>query len=119
MSKSIAIVTDTSSDITQELIDKYNIFVVDAYVHFGTDTYRNRDMTLKEFYDRLDLATDDNYPKTSQASSHDFLTIYEKLKNEEYKHILSIHVSNRLSGTINSANVAAGMTEGIEINWLS
>lgn len=115
MVNKIAIVTDTSSDIPRELAKKNNIYVAEAYVQFGPQSFTSKDLTMEEFYQKVESSNKSNFPKTSQASAQDFMEIYENVKEEGYTSILSIHISNKLSGTINSANVAAGMIEDMDI----
>ena len=101
----IALVTDSTCDLNKEIIDKYNIKIVPLTVHFGT----------KEFVDGIDISpdsffkmieTDNNMPKTSKPSKYDFENTYESLL-KEYDYIMSIHVSKGLSGTYDSAALAA------------
>lgn len=118
MSSDIAIVTSTASDLPKDMAKKLGIYLVDTYVHFGTDTYRDRDLKIDDFHEKIRNTDKHSFPKTSQPSAQDFTEMYEKLKNQGYKTILSIHLSVKLSGTINSANVAAGMLEGIDIRLI-
>ncbi|MHA2098651.1 MAG: DegV family protein [Candidatus Kariarchaeaceae archaeon] len=115
MSAKVAIVTSTASDFPSEMAKELGVHVVDTYVHFGTDTYRNRDMEIAEFHERVRNSDKKDFPTTSQPSAQDFTEVYERLKNDGYTTIISIHISVKLSGTINSANVAAGMIEGLDI----
>lgn len=115
MSSEIAIVTSTASDFPPEMAKELGVHLVDTYVHFGTETYRNADMTMEEFHKKVENSTKQSFPKTSQPSPQNFTETYEALKNQGYKTIISIHLSGKLSGTLNSANVAAGMLDGIDI----
>lgn len=101
----IGLVTDSTCDLNKEIVDKYNIKIVPLTVHFGT----------KEFVDGIDInpdkffkmiETNNNMPKTSKPSKYDFENTYNQLL-KEYDHILSIHVSKGLSGTYDSAALAA------------
>ncbi|OLS27163.1 MAG: DegV domain-containing protein [Candidatus Heimdallarchaeota archaeon LC_2] len=115
MKSEIAIVTSTASDFPPEMAKKLGINLVDTYVHFGTETYCNADMTMDEFHAKVENSTKHTFPKTSQPSPQNFTETYEALKNQGFKTIISIHLSGKLSGTLNSANVAAGMLDGIDI----
>lgn len=115
MNSEIAIVTSTGSDLPPKMAKELGVSLVDTYVNFGTDIYRDRDMKIEDFHERVKKTDKHSFPTTSQPSAQDFTEVYEKLKNDGYKTILSIHLSVKLSGTINSANVAAGMLEGIDI----
>lgn len=115
MNSEIAIVTSTASDFPPDMAKKLGVHVVHTYVHFGTETYRNTDMTMEEFHSKVEQSTKHTFPKTSQPSPQNFTETYEALKNEGKKFIISIHLSGKLSGTLNSANIAAGMLDGIDI----
>ena len=98
---SIRVVTDSTSDIPQRLADALGIVVVPLNVHFGDDSYKDGiDITAEEFYTRLQGA--DQLPKTSQPSVNDFLQAYEHL-TAQGDDVISIHISEKLSGTLNSA----------------
>lgn len=105
MSKRIPIVTDSASDISPEQVNRYGITVVPITVNFADDSYADGiELTATDFYKRL--TTDDVLPKTSQPSPESFKMVYEKL-GQESDTIISIHISGRLSGTLNSAEIAA------------
>lgn len=108
MSK-ISIVTDSTSDIPQELMQKLNIYMVPLKVHFGEESYLDRkEMTAERFYKKL--AHSPSFPTTSQPSPNDFLNVYKKILNQDpTQSIISIHLSSALSGTYQSAIVAKSM----------
>jgi DegV family protein with EDD domain len=77
---------------------------VPLYVRFGDESYRDYvDLGPADFYRRLRVAAE--LPTTSQPTPQDFLAAYETLA--EYERIYSIHISGRLSGTAESARIAA------------
>ncbi|MCD6567311.1 MAG: DegV family protein [Dehalococcoidia bacterium] len=97
----IKIVTDSSSDIPSGLLDEMGITVVPLFVRFGQDTYRDGiDISRNEFYHKL--THDPNHPCTILPSPGDFLEAYRKLAVEAGG-IVSIHLSQKLSGTYQSA----------------
>ncbi len=97
----IKIVTDSTSDIPLELAKELSITVIPLYVRFGNKTYRDRvDISEDEFYEKL--INDPIQPTTSQPTPQDFAEVYEKISRES-DGILSIHISNKMSGTLNSA----------------
>ncbi len=105
MSK-IAIITDSTAYIPQELVDQYDIKVAASYSIWdgGKEMYRDGlEMTPSEFYARLKGSAD--IPSTSQATVTDFDEIYKPLVAEG-RPIVSIHVSPKLSGTLQSAALA-------------
>ncbi|MFC1997668.1 DegV family protein [Chloroflexota bacterium] len=103
MSK-VAVVTDSTGYIPQDLIDQYKIPVAPLVVIWGDETLRD-DIDIKpvEFYKRLETAK--VMPSTSQPPIPEFEKIFGKLDEEGYE-ILSILISNPLSGTIASAEQA-------------
>jgi len=101
----IALVTDSVCDLPMQFLTQEQIHLVPVRVVFGEDPLLDRvDITPTQFYQQLQTA--EEFPKTSQPKPADFLTLYRHLANT-YSSILSIHVSADLSGTWQSAVVAA------------
>jgi DegV family protein with EDD domain len=101
----VKIVTDSTADIPQNLIEEFGITIVPLYLLFGEETYRDKvDMNEDEFYQKL--LSDPLHPTTTQPTPEDFTNIYEKLATETDS-IVSIHISSKLSGTCNSATQGA------------
>lgn len=95
------VVTDSTCDLPMELIKQLGVTVVPCNVHFGEDNLRDGvDIDSETFYRRL--VTDKIHPLTSQPSVGAFAEAYQKSDSD----VLSIHVSSKLSGTLNSANQA-------------
>lgn len=106
MSK-VAIVTDSTAYLQDDLLATYNISVVPLVVIWGTETlHDNVDIGPKEFYDRLSKAK--IMPSTSQPTVKAFADVYEKLHAEGYE-ILALVLSAALSGTMDSATQAKAM----------
>ena len=102
---SIRIVTDSTADIPKEIAAELNIEVVPLNVHFGPDTFKDGiDLTTDAFFNKLVEGPD--FPSTSQPSVGEFVEVYESIF-EEGDEIVSIHISSKLSGTSNSAQLAA------------
>lgn len=99
-----AVITDSTSDISPEIAAEHDIVVVPLSVSFGADTYLDGTLSQADFFTRMKAAPE--LPKTSQPSVGVFVEAYGAAL-ERADHILSIHVSNRLSGTIESARQAA------------
>jgi DegV family protein with EDD domain len=97
----IAIVTDSTAYIPQEIVDKLNIHVAPQVLIWGDETYEDGvDILPGEFYQRL--ATAKKMPTTSQVTPASFLRLFKRLSEEDYD-IIAILISNQLSGTIKSA----------------
>jgi DegV family protein with EDD domain len=104
MSK-IAIVTDSSALLPSELVVEHAIRVVPLTVLWGSETYLDGvEITPLEFYQRL--AKDPHSPSTTQPTPDDFMVVFEKLASE-YEGIVAPLLSSELSGTVNSAQLAA------------
>jgi DegV family protein with EDD domain len=99
----IKIVTDSASDIPPQLLKELDISVVPLYVRFGDETYKTGvEISNEQFYNRL--VAGDVFPNTIQPSPEDFTQVYERLaKNADG--IVSIHLSEKFSGTANSARL--------------
>ncbi len=101
--KKIALVTDSTADLTPELKEKLNVHVIPLKVRFSQDEFRDGELTPAEFYHRL--ASCETLPQSSQPSPSEFEELYRKLLTD-HDAIISIHLSSGLSGTLNAANLA-------------
>jgi len=109
----IAIVTDSTCDLPADLLKKYQIEIVPLTVHFEEDTYYDKiDLDSKEFYTMMESEAE--IPTTSQPSVGLFIDKYEKLA-AEYDQIISIHISSALSGTCESARLAAAQIDDLDV----
>ncbi|AYE39486.1 DegV family protein [Companilactobacillus zhachilii] len=110
----IAIVTDSTSYLPQETVDKYNITVVPIEVVFNTKTYREDiDITTSEFYDMLQKSPE--LPSTAQPSIGAMMKIYDKLAKEGYDTVISIHLASTISGFVNNLKTAAQTIDNINV----
>ena len=101
----VKIVTDSSADLPAQLAKDLDITIVPLYVRFGEQVYRDRiDISEDDFYRRL--VRDSIHPSTIQPSPQDFSTAYQSIAKAGVDGIVSIHISNKLSGTMNSASQA-------------
>ncbi len=101
-----AIVTDSTADIPQELVEEHHIQVVpNVIVIDGESLEDGTGISRQDFYTRLpEMKTT---PTTATASSGTYQVMYEGLLHQGYENILSIHTSSLLSGIFNAASVAA------------
>jgi fatty acid kinase fatty acid binding subunit len=106
----VAVVSDTTHYLPRELIDACHVELVSLYVTFnGEHTEREGDMhDFDSFYDELRMS--ERLPTTSQPSVGDFIDVYEPLLAEG-RDVVSIHISEGLSGTCASARQAAEQLE--------
>ncbi len=99
--ESICLVSDSTCDLADELIENNPVYFVPIKVHADDKIYTDRwDIIPEEFYDILDSST--VMPKTSQPSLLDFTQIYSHLL-AHYQSIVSIQISQELSGTYQTA----------------
>lgn len=108
----VAVVTDSTCDIDTELVAARGITVVPLNVHFGDEVYRDQmDITTDEFMAKM--ATAEKLPTTSQPSVGSFETAFRATGATE---IICPLISSRLSGTFQSAQIAAqNLAGGIRV----
>lgn len=102
----IRIVTDSTCDLPDDVVSRYNISVIPQHINQGDKSFLDGiELTREEFYSRLP----DYHPSptTSTPSPEAFRLKFEQLVDEGAQSILSIHISESLSATINSARMAA------------
>jgi DegV family protein with EDD domain len=104
-----AIVLDSTADYPEGPERFRNWRIVPLYVRFGDDVYRDYvDLGPAQFYGLLKAAAE--LPRTSQPTPGDFLACYEELAG--YERVLSLHISAKMSGTVESAHSAADERPG-------
>ncbi len=104
-----AVVLDSTADYPEAPARFPNMRFVPLYVRFGDETYKDyTELGPAEFYSKL--RTSPVLPATSQPTPQDFLETYESLAG--YERIYSLHVSAKLSGTFQSAELAASELGG-------
>ena len=109
----VKIITDSTSDIPAELVEKLGITVVPSYVMFGTESYRDGvELSRHQFYEKL-VSTRD-IPTTAAPPPAIYQEVYRQLA-EETEEMVSIHLAARYSGIYNSAAVAAQGVSGTRI----
>lgn len=106
----VAVVTDTTHYLPPEVVRERGLVEVSLYVRWGDELQRESEISdLDAFYDRLRARSD--LPTTSQPSVGDFLAVYEPLVDQGHE-VLSIHLSEAMSGTTDSARQAAQQLTG-------
>ena len=104
----IAILTDSASDITPDMIEGLDVTVIPIRLKIGENNYKDGiNLSKKEFWHKL--MTEKVVPKTAQPSPAEFRDYYEELFNKGYEKIISIHISSKMSGTQQVAKVAREM----------
>lgn len=100
----IALITDSTSGLSQEYLDKYNIELLRLKVIYKSGEYIDGlTITPEQVYSKLD----EELPTTSMPSVQDNLDLLSRLVSEGYTHAIFLPISSGLSGTINSMRIAA------------
>src|SRR5215213_839168 len=111
----VAIVTDTSADLPDSLLDRHRIAMVPLQVVFGDATFRDRvELKPEEFYRRL--RTSAELPTTSQPAPADFIKLFQDAA-QEGDEVVAVLLGSNLSGTFNAAQTAirAGSVQGVHL----
>lgn len=102
----VKIITDSSCDIAPGVKENLNIDVIPLFINIGDQSFIDGEtITREEFYQNL--TSYETYPKTAAPSPATFIERYQHAADEGFTEIISIHVSSKLSGTINSARIGA------------
>jgi len=100
------IVTDSTCDLPDTVLAEFGIGVVPLYINFAAESYLDGvDLSRPDFYARLPEA--DPSPTTAIPGSQAFADAYEALASQGATEIISVHVSSALSGTADTARLAA------------
>jgi DegV family protein with EDD domain len=102
----IRVVTDSSCDLPQALVDQYGLEVVPLTIRFGSDEYVDgRDLGPGDFWKKL--RSSDRLPETAAPSAGSFLQAFQNLFDGGAAGIVALTLSGQLSGTYQSAVIAA------------
>jgi DegV family protein with EDD domain len=102
----IHLVTDSTADISPSDAEALGIHVVPLIVRFGEQQFRDGvDIDPDSFYAKLEHT--DVHPTTSQPSPEVFATLYRTLLANPQDEVVGLHISAKLSGTLQSAMLAA------------
>ena len=105
----IIIVTDSTADLTEQEIQDFNIHVVPLNITIQEEHYLDGETITKEEFKNKMIASSE-LPMTAQPSIGRFVELYDELGKDGSK-IISIHLMNSISGTVNAARQAADITE--------
>lgn len=109
----VRVVVDSTADLPPELAAEWGIVVIPCLVHFGQQTFREGvDLSCAEFYRRLERGQ--GLPTTAAPGPGVFADAYRQLAAET-DHIISIHLSSKLSAVYNSARLGAKDIEGTKV----
>jgi len=109
MKRQFAVITDSTADITPEISRQRLIEVVPLAITIDGETLPDGELSQEEFFERMRSAH--ALPTTSQPSVGALTEAYERaLKTAD--EVISVHISSRLSGTVEAARMAAGQFAG-------
>lgn len=103
MKQIVRIVTDSSCDLSQRLVEKFKIAIVPLVVRFGKEVYQDGELSTQEFWKK---AAGAHHPQTSQPSVGAFEQVFERLVAQG-KQVLCVTITGKHSGTFNAASLAA------------
>lgn len=113
----IRIVTDSTCDLPEQTVSRHKISVIPLHINQGYNSFRDGvDLSREEFYTLLPEYKP--APSTAAPSPEVFRQQYEQIANEGAQSILSIHISESLSATVNSARMAAEQFKRIPVTVL-
>lgn len=103
----VAIITDSASDIPPDAAKRLGITIVPVIVSFGSESFKvNEELTMDQFWKRL-TAPGAPFPKTAAPPPAAFTAAYDKAFAGGAKEIVSVHVASKLSATYRNAEIAA------------
>jgi DegV family protein with EDD domain len=113
----VAVVTDSTADLPADLTEPRGIAVVPLTVHMDGKSYLDGvEITAAEFYERM--AASSQMPTTSQPSPGQFEEVYRRLL-KDHDEVVSIHISEKLSGTVAAAQQGAELAGKDRIHVLN
>ena len=100
----VLILSDSTCDLSQELLEKYDIKIVPLYINLGDNIYQDLvELTTEKMYDLI--AQNVGFPKSSATTPNDFEEVFRKYIDEGYD-ILYTGISSTLSCTLQNAYIA-------------
>ena len=105
----VSIIADSASDVSQDTAKEWGINILPLKIRFGEEEFLDGvTITNERFYERL---TSGEIPKTSQISPADYEDVF-KAEIEKGNEVVCLTISSGVSGTFQSANIAAGEFDG-------
>lgn len=107
----VRIVTDSSCDLPEDLVEQHRIEIVPLTIRFGHEELIDRkELSTAEFWDRV--RNSDLLPETAAPSAGAFEEAFRRLVTEGADEIVCVNISSQLSATMQSAKVAAEAVRG-------
>lgn len=110
-----AVLTDSTAYLDKQTLEELGIYTIPLSVIFSGKNYREEvDLSTDAFYEKL--STEEALPTTSQPAIGLFTELLQKLIDEGYTDVVSVHLSAKISGTLQTALSAGEMVEGITLH---
>src|SRR5512138_1662408 len=106
--ENVAVLTDSTASIPEDLLERLHIRTVAYYVHRGQEVLRDLVTIQREEFLRW-LVTARFLPTTASPGPGDYFEVYKRLASEGIKEIISIQMSSKVSGGFQAATVARTM----------
>ena len=111
--KQVKIISDSTCDLSKELVERHNIEIVPLYVNFGDDSFLDGvNLSVEEMYDLVQKRK--SLPKTAAPSPGTFVDVFKKYLDEGFE-VIYLGIGSKFSATFSSANVAKNMLESDDI----
>lgn len=115
MNHKIAVLVDSGCNPPPELMEKQGVYCVPLKINYPEGSFRDGlDIEPKAVYERIVH----EIPTTSLPSMEEVLEKYQQIKADGYDQVMSVHISSNLSGTYNTARLAAEEMEGLDIRLI-
>lgn len=110
----IAVVTDSTAYLTKQQVEENDIKVIPIPVIIDNQVYQEGiDITSDEFYKKLKNSS--SFPSTSQPSIGELIDFYEKLGEEGYEAVISIHLASTISGFVQTLQTVAAEVKNTRV----
>src|SRR6056297_2037050 len=112
MENKIAILTDSTSDLSKEILNELSIEFLPLKIIYKSGQFLDRiDINPSEIYAKFN----EEIPTTSMPGPSDFKEKFMELKEKGFTHVLAIHISSGLSSTPNISKMVSEQIDGITI----
>ncbi|WP_025724866.1 DegV family protein [Acholeplasma granularum] len=112
----VLITTDSTSDLSKEILDARNIKSIPLYVRFGDDSYQDGvNITTSELYDKVEELG--FLPQTQAVSPGDFEAFFKKYLDEGYE-IVHVSIGSKISATHQAATIAIELLETNKVHLI-
>ncbi len=111
----IRIVSDSTCDLPQKLLEKFGISIVPCFINFGDESFLDKiQISRVDFYQRISKSKE--FPKTAAPGVGLFTEVYDRLADEGAQEIISIHIRTGPSNMSNVARLAAQTFDRVRVH---